>query len=164
MQLHLFTILAAQYPKKHLAEEFERTSESFCLYPLNSGINFLRKVDMIGDEHSKVLKRSIDDNLTTLNNQLESKLDKLRLDVTENQHESEQFYEDQINILKDQIKNDIHVFTGHLEGVMQRQQAVYKNMLTLFVNSQFEIRVYLLAIIITLFLILCILVYSSFKV
>ena len=93
--------VAAQHTEKHFAQEYEK-SETFCLYPSNSQKNFLRKIEMIGDEHSKVLKRSIDDNFTALNNQFQNKFDKLytisQHDVTKmlekHPQQSEQFYED----------------------------------------------------------------------
>lgn len=74
-----------------------------------------------------------------------------------------------MNVLKNQIKSgieellnqhkqqSIHVLTEQLE----RQ---HKNMLTLHINSQLETKVYLNVIIMMLTVLVCIFIYSSFKV
>ena len=57
---------AAQYPESHFAEEYEKKSESFYLYPADINKPFLRSIEMINDDQSKKLKRHIKDSLASL--------------------------------------------------------------------------------------------------
>ena len=188
-----YTIIAVQYPDNHFAEEFEKNEvETFSLYPPVSGSNksLLRNIEMIGEEQSETLRRHVNENLASLNHQLEKKLDVLcssrEDDVTEilkkHQRQCQQIYEDQSDNLTEQVKQEIiqllnqqkqeslHMLEREtdtvrkkLEEVIIKHQAESKKMATLYDNSQFETKVHLRVIIIILFIIVLLLIYSTFK-
>ena len=183
----IITCIAAQYPESNFAEEYEKKSESFCLYPADINKPFLRSIEMINDDQSEKLKRHIEDSFNSLNHHLQSKLAELftnkQQDVKEIiEEQNQQLYEDHKEVV-DQIKNQIiqllarhkqeslrvvqnetNALKQELDENVERQQAENRNLLTSYNNSQIETKAYLRIIIIMLIVTVFLLLYTLLKI
>ena len=178
---------AAQYPESHFAEEYEKKSESFYLYPADINKPFLRSIEMINDDQSEKLKRHIEDSLASLTHHLQSRLAELctnrQHDVTEIiEEQNQKLYEDHKEVA-DQIKNQIiRLLAQHkqeslrvvqretnalkleLDEAVNRQQAENRNLLISYNNSQIETKAYLQIIIMILIVVVFLFMYTLFKI
>ena len=187
----MYVYIAVQYPNSHYAEEYEKKSESFCLYPAKVDKPMLRSIEMIGDEQSENLKRRIDESLASLNHHLQTRLDELcnnkQQDIAEildtRLQQTQQLHESQTSSVKEQITSEIirslnehkreslrvleretRTLKHKLEEAIEKQQAESKRILILYNNSQIETKAHLRVIIVILLIFLGLFIYTMFKV
>lgn len=166
---------AAQCP---YAEEYEKKSESFHLYPADIDKPLLRNIEIIADGQSEKLKMDIKESLASLSRHLQGEVDKICQKIfgkLQIQEQNQQVYVAQI---KDEIKQlliqhkqeslralqtETNGLIRKFDEAIEKQQADNKRMLTLYKNSQLETNTYVFVIFIILIIVLLQLTYTLEK-